>query len=529
VGFSGSKNIADSGLFDPQWYLDRNPDVAEVGIEPLSHYMKHGWKERRNPSPLFDVAYYLDENPDVADAGIEPFSHFLCHGHLENRNPHPHFNIRWYRETANIEGTRQNPLQHYFDVGRSIGLETNPNRLRPVKPIVVMVCDVFPRHDAASGAVDQHSFAKVFLSLGYEVHYLAVDELRKPETPITRNYREALESVGVRCLTKGDCATADDYLVRYEREIAIVFISFRGVSAGLLDAAKKLCPDAKIIFNTVDLEFIRVGRQGQLANDKKILREAERIKISETGLASRAHATIVVSEYEREVLRSLGLAGVFLIPILREFENLDTPAFSARRNIGFVGGYKHAPNVDAVEYFLSDVWPALHRKRPDIELLLAGADMPEKLSSRRDPNVKFIGYVADLNSFFAEIKVTVAPVRFGAGAKGKVVASLGQGVPCVASPVAAEGMGLQNGREISVASTPNEYVARICELYDQEELWTERSRNGLSLIRREYSVARGIELMRDLLEKIGAPPAKLVQRKDAVPRHDEVNGGRDRD
>lgn len=106
MGFSGSKNIADSGLFDPQWYLDRNPDVAEVGMDPLSHYMKHGWKECRNPSPLFDVAHYLDENPDVADAGIEPFLHFLCHGHLENRNPHPHFNIRWYRETANIEGAR---------------------------------------------------------------------------------------------------------------------------------------------------------------------------------------------------------------------------------------------------------------------------------------------------------------------------------------------------------------------------------------------------------------------------------------
>lgn len=79
--------VAASGVFDRLWYVAQYPDVAEVGIDPLVHFMCQGWRERRDPGPLFSTAYYVDDNPDVSDADINPLVHYLRWGWREDRRP----------------------------------------------------------------------------------------------------------------------------------------------------------------------------------------------------------------------------------------------------------------------------------------------------------------------------------------------------------------------------------------------------------------------------------------------------------
>jgi len=379
----------------------------------------------------------------------------------------------------------------------------------PQKPIVLMADYELPRADQNSGAADQISFIKIFQALGFEVHYLAISEFSAEETSDLRRYREALSSLGVHCLTSKNYNSHEEYLMQHASVISVAFLSRFHVADALLGAIRKHSPSAKIIFNTVDLYHIRVKREAAVTNNPDLLLPAEAIKQSELNSIANADASIVVSAYERDILRSLGFdQNVFLVPLIREFDDSPIPAFAGRKDIAFLGGYDHFPNVDAVEFFLWSVWPVLHRRRPDIRLLVAGSRLPAHWSSRTDPNVHFVGYVDNLQTFFSKIRLTIAPLRFGAGAKGKVVSSLGEGVPCVASEIAAEGMGLQDGLNISVAKNVDEYVNKIIELYSDEQLWSERSKQGIALIRSAYSLDRGIELMTDILNQVPAPKPK---------------------
>jgi hypothetical protein len=101
-------------LFDVRWYLQRNPDVAASGVEPLQHYVDHGWREGRSPHPLFDAKWYLEQNPTVSASGIEPLKHYLDHGWKEQRDPHSQFSVRRYlQENPDVKESGTEPLTHY--------------------------------------------------------------------------------------------------------------------------------------------------------------------------------------------------------------------------------------------------------------------------------------------------------------------------------------------------------------------------------------------------------------------------------
>jgi hypothetical protein len=90
--------IMESGLFDARFYCERNPDVAQAGVDPLVHYLSNGAAEGRDPHPLFDTSFYLESNPDVAQAGVNPLGHYLSNGAAEGRDPHPLFDTSFYLE-----------------------------------------------------------------------------------------------------------------------------------------------------------------------------------------------------------------------------------------------------------------------------------------------------------------------------------------------------------------------------------------------------------------------------------------------
>jgi hypothetical protein len=105
-------------LFDVKWYFAKNTDIASAGIEPLRHYKAHGWKEGRSPHPLFDPNWYLGQNPDVASVGLEPLTHYLQNGWREGRFPHPLFDPKWYlEENPDVRASGREPFSHYLHSG----------------------------------------------------------------------------------------------------------------------------------------------------------------------------------------------------------------------------------------------------------------------------------------------------------------------------------------------------------------------------------------------------------------------------
>ena len=526
-------------LFDTRYYLERYPDVVAVGINPLVHYLRfHGC----HPHPLFDTDFYLRNNPDVAASGIKPLLHYLQRGAYEGRDPHPLFSSRFYLDTyPDIAACQMNPLVHYVRFGAHEGREPHPGfgsreyvaahpevaeaglnplvhfiitaiaegRAMVVPPafpapavaasgrkILLMVDACYPRPDRDSGSLDQISFVRIFQALGYAVHFAADIELAV-ETP----YRDNLTAMGVCCLTYPDYVSIDSFLELHHAEIAVCFLSRVHFGARHLATVRRLCPQAKVVFNTVDLHHVREQRNAELNQDPELLVRAAETRNLELKYAAEADATIVVSDREAALLSSdVPQAHVFVVPLIREYQVDRTAAFVARSGIGFIGGFQHLPNVDAVTYFLDDIWPLVRKAKPDAAFFVIGPDVPDTLAQRRDPGVTFVGHVPDLEPWLERMKITVAPLRYGAGAKGKVVNSLAFGVPCVASPIAAEGMGLTDGQDILVGDTAQTFAERIVRLCGDEQEWTRLSDAGMALIRARHSLDHGITLLRQILD-----------------------------
>ena len=127
VSLANSRSVAASGLFDRNWYLERNPDVRRSGVNPLLHYLRHGAFEGRDPNPLFDSDWYLDQNRDVRAAGVNPLVHYLRHGAAEGRDPNPSFDgDRYLDRNLDVRAAGMNPLVHYLRYGAAEGRDPNP-------------------------------------------------------------------------------------------------------------------------------------------------------------------------------------------------------------------------------------------------------------------------------------------------------------------------------------------------------------------------------------------------------------------
>jgi glycosyltransferase involved in cell wall biosynthesis len=261
-----------------------------------------------------------------------------------------------------------------------------------------------------------------------------------------------------------------------------------------------------VIFNTVDLHYLREEREARLRGDRRALNLAQGTRENEIAITQLADATIVVSQHEEELLNKMVPgAAIHTVPLILEAPGNSGNGFAQRRGIGFIGSYLHAPDVDAVRYFLNEIWPRIYAEMPDVEFLAIGADLPGEIASRCDPGFIPTGYVEDLAKQFGKIRLTVAPLRFGAGAKGKVVSSLAHGVPCVASSIAAEGMALADEETVTIADTPQSFAENVVRLYNDQHRWTLLSQRGFALISQKHSLVAGKRRLENILSEMRAP------------------------
>jgi glycosyltransferase involved in cell wall biosynthesis len=378
------------------------------------------------------------------------------------------------------------------------------------RPLALIVDMAFPAPDRDSGSIDAVNLVNALHRIGYQIIFAAFDG--------DASCRAALENSGVVCV---DVSGRQDRLFAALKPHLHLAILSRVHSGGVfMESIRRACPSAKVIFNTVDLHHLREERTAGLANDRRGLALAARTKARELALVRLADATIVVSYEEHRLLNGLlpGCA-VFTLPLARAVAP-DVNGFDGRKNVAFIGGYLHPANVDGLRYFLDDIWPLVRKRIPEAEFIAMGPSMPEELAKRQDKGFVVRGYVEDLASELSAIRVMVAPLRAGAGAKGKVASALAHGVPCVVSPIAAEGMNVHDRQTVLVAHSPSEFAERIEELYRDAELWRSISQAGLRLMSGPHSIEANDIRIANILASIGAPvPNKTMlaaQRADSI-------------
>src|SRR5258708_110511 len=158
-----------------------------------------------------------------------------------------------------------------------------------------------------------------------------------------------------------------------------------------------------------------------------------------------------------------------------------------RHGIAFIGGYGHPPNLDAARWLISEIMPRVRERDPKIECLLVGDGLPDGVRQRCGDGLVAVGGVADLAEIFNRVRLTVAPLRFGAGVKGKVIDSLAAGLPCIMTPVGAEGLELPAALEGCVATTAEGIAAAIGHLHNDRKANAACRAAGLGYIEEVFS------------------------------------------
>ncbi len=377
-----------------------------------------------------------------------------------------------------------------------------------------MIDTYYPRPDRDFGSIHALTYVSLFQELGYHVHFIAL-----MDSPDSAKYRHRLEEMGVTVPLDASPQAILNFLTTWGDRLTIAFLSRVGYGGRYINEVVRHCPKAKIIFNTVDLHFLRQERHAALTGDRVAMYQAASQREREIYVSRMADAVMVVSSVEKTILEVAAPgARIFWCPLILTVEGR-TNAFDARSGVAFVGGYSHAPNEDAVRWFLDQIWPLVGEKVPGMRFYAVGADLPEEIRTRADQGFVAVGHVEDLKSWLERVRLTIAPLRYGAGAKGKVLSSLTHGVPCVVSTIAAEGMAVDNGG-IVLADDPMAFANAIVQVHEDQQLWETLSDAALRWAESTLSIDDGRDRLIEILEVIGAPIERGVHADTPATRGD---------
>ena len=362
--------------------------------------------------------------------------------------------------------------------------------------LVLDHCTPTPDKDAGSGTV--FNFILLLRENGFQVTFIPEDNFL-----YFQQYTRDLQRAGVETLYRPHHTSVLKHLKEANNRYDLVVIIRPVVAERHMDAVRRLCPKAKILYHTIDLHYLRMLREAALDGGEKKKKAAQIMKASELGIIKSAAASIVVSAAEKELLeKEAPGTNIQLFPLIM---NVGEPSsgFKERSGIVFVGGYQHTPNVDAAKYFAREIFPLLRKKIPGIRFFVVGSNPPPEVMALADDDVVVLGFVENLEPLLDKMRVAVAPLRYGAGIKGKIISAMGLGLPGVATSIAVEGMGIRSGEEILVADTATAMADEIERLYKDEELWVRLSSAGLKFADRMFGAGAARKTMRDLLTKLG--------------------------
>ena len=348
--------------------------------------------------------------------------------------------------------------------------------------LVVEACMITPDQDA--GSVRMLAMLELLVELDCKVSLVADNiEYRQP-------YVGQLQQAGIEVWHHPFVDSVAQLLAERGKDFDVIIFCRHYIAARYLPEVRNWAPQAKIVFDTVDLHYLREQRLAELDGSKALHESAQATREQELGVIAGSDLTLVVSSVEQELLaKELPSAKVDIVTIIHETRDADQQ-FTDRTGLIFVGGFRHPPNVDAVTWFVAEVWPLVQQKQPDMIFTIVGSNMPGAIRDLSAPNVVVAGFVEYMDPLLDAARISIAPLRYGAGVKGKVNQAMACGLPVVATSAAAEGMGLNDGDDLLIADSPAAFADAVVRLYNDQKLWDHLAEGGKRNIEAHFSRAR---------------------------------------
>ncbi len=345
--------------------------------------------------------------------------------------------------------------------------------------LVVEACMLTPDQD--SGSMRMLALLEILVEQGCKVTFAADSlEYRQP-------YVRDLQQRGVEVVFHPYATSISELLGTRGVEFDLIVIARHYIAEKHMDAVRAFAPQALLVFDTVDLHFLREERLAELAGGAAAKAAAQATRAAELALIAKADVTLVVSPIEQKLLAAaLPQARVRVLSNVHELLPGGKP-WAEREGLVFIGGFQHPPNTDAVLWYAREILPHVRRLLPGVKTTIVGADPPATIRALAADDLVITGYVPDVAPWFTGCRVSIAPLRYGAGVKGKVNLAMSYGLPVVATPASVEGMSLTPGDDVLVADGAAAFAEAIARLYGDQALWERLAAGGRANIRTHFS------------------------------------------
>ena len=381
-----------------------------------------------------------------------------------------------------------------FSNHRKDGIEPDLEKDRGIVGRALFIDYTTPREDRDAGSYAAIQEIKLIQSLGYKVTF------------IPKNfedfgvYTQTLRNMGVEVIVAPFYRSIEDFIAQRGSEFDCAYITRYYVAQVSIPALREYAPDCKIIMNNADLHFLRELRSA--GDDPKKLERAAEVRELELEMMLESDVVISYNETEHAVIQSHtdNAVNVMKCPWVVQTPN-SFPRFNKTEGLAFLGGFKHPPNREGMEWFGAEVMPLIENN--GIELSVYGAAMDHKFKeSMREQGINAVGYIDHLEDLYTKHRIFIAPLLSGAGIKGKVINALSYGIPTILTPMAAEGIGLRHGHDCMIARTPREWAESINKLYHDATLWESISKASREYAEQQFSFSEGRRLMREIFESV---------------------------
>ena len=442
------------------------------------------WKALGGFDPAFSPAYY--EDTDLA---------FRVRSHGLKVIYQPEALVIHFEGVTSGTDVRQGVKRHqidnqkiFFQRWHQVLQNHRPNGIEPHKEsqrmarahmLIIEACMITP--DMDSGSVRMFELIGILSGMGVAVSFVADNlEYRQP-------YVRQLQQMGIEVWHSPHVQSVEHLLKEQGRRFDIVMVCRHYIASPLTKTLRKHAPQAQLWFDTVDLHYLREQRLATLEGSPQIAKVAARTRLQELQVIREFDLSLVVSPIEKKIL-------IDEVPgkVIEVLSNIHEPisqtrGYSEREGLLFIGGFQHPPNVDAVLWFVSEVWPLIRQQQPTMQLRVVGSKTPEKIQSLAGNGVEILGYVEDVSPLLANSRISIAPLRYGAGVKGKINQAMAHGLPVVATTAAVEGMDLHDGDEVLIADSPSTFAEQILRLDGDSTLWGKLAEGGKANIREHFS------------------------------------------
>lgn len=340
-------------------------------------------------------------------------------------------------------------------------------------PQVMVFDDRVPTPDRDAGSARIVNVLKALARIGKPV-FVPMKPLAESEQFL---WKEGIETAHV----------IDSIRLVKQRNVQVAILSRPEVASALLRSIRRADRTIKIVFDMVDAHFVRLDREYEITGNEKLAVEARRSKARELDLVQSSDQVWCASESDKRAISgAVAENRLVVIPTIHPLRDRAKPP-EEREGLLFIGSFYHRPNSDAVNYFMREIYPLIKEVLPSVVFYIVGTGASPEIEAYNSATVRVMGYVPDINPLLNDVRVFVAPLRFGAGVNGKIGEALSYGLPVVTTSLGAEGVGLTSGKNAMIADDPGEFAKNVLRVYQDMNLWRRLSDSGYKHIENHFT------------------------------------------